>query len=121
MAASLLGQGYQVTAINVSYEDCVMLAELKGLNVIHGDGTKPYILDEAGAAQCDIAIALSSRDTDNLVACQLCKKLFGISKTVSVLGIRTKPLSFIRWALTAWYAPSPASQASFSSRLLSMK
>lgn len=75
MAASLLGQGYQVTAINVSYEDCVMLAELKGLNVIHGDGTKPYILDEAGAAQCDIAIALSSRDTDNLVACQLCKKL----------------------------------------------
>lgn len=94
MAASLLGQGYQVTAINVSYEDCVMLAELKGLNVIHGDGTKPYILDEAGAAQCDIAIALSSRDTDNLVACQLCKKLFGISKTVSVLGDPNKTAFF---------------------------
>lgn len=86
MATSLLEQGYHVTAINARHEDCLMLAELDGLNVIHGDGTKPYVLDEAGAAQCDIAIALSSRDEDNLVACQLCKKLYGIAKTVSILS-----------------------------------
>lgn len=86
MAASLLEQGYQVTAVNSSYEDCVMLAEIKGLNVIHGDGTKPYILEEAQAGTCDIAIALTSKDTDNLVACQLCKKRFSIPKAVSLLA-----------------------------------
>lgn len=86
MAVSLLEQGYQVTAINENYEDCLKLADIKGLNVIHGDGTKPYILDEAGAADCDIAIALTSKDTDNLVACQLCKKKYGVRKTVSLVA-----------------------------------
>ena len=86
MAISLLEQGYRVTAINASLEDCKKLAEIPGLTVIHGDGTKPYILDEAGAARCDIAIALTGKDTDNLVACQLCKNKFFVSKTVSLVG-----------------------------------
>lgn len=86
MATSLLEQGYRVTAINASYEDCMTLADIKDLTVIHGDGTKPYILDEAGASECDIAIALTERDADNLVACQLCKKQYGIPKTVSLVS-----------------------------------
>lgn len=85
MATSLLEQGYRVTVINEDYEDCLSLAEIKGINVIHGDGTKPYILDEAGAADCDIAIALTGKDADNLVACQLCKKQYGVKKTVSLV------------------------------------
>lgn len=86
MAISLLEQGYRVTVINSNYDDCVKLAEIQGLSVIHGDGTKPYILDEAGAAGCDIAIALTGKDTDNLVACQLCKKQFSVPKTVSLVA-----------------------------------
>lgn len=86
MASSLLEQGYSVTVINSDYDDCLSLAEIKGLNVIHGDGTKPYVLDEAGASECDIAIALTGRDADNLVACQICKKQFGVPKTVSLVG-----------------------------------
>lgn len=86
MAASLLDQGYKVTVINENYEDCTKLAEIKGLTVIHGDGTKPYTLDEAGASECDIAIALTGKDTDNLVACQLCKRKYGVKKTVSLVG-----------------------------------
>lgn len=86
MAVSLLKQGYRVTAINNSYEDCKTLAEVQGLNVIYGDGTKAYILDEANAESIDIAIALSSKDADNLVACQLCKKIYNIPKTVSLVS-----------------------------------
>ena len=59
MAVSLLEQGYQVTAINDSYEDCLKLAEINGLIVIYGNGTRPYILEEAGAETFDIAIALA--------------------------------------------------------------
>lgn len=86
MAVSLLGQGYQVTAINDDYEDCLKLAEIHGLKVVFGNGTKPYILEEAGAEDFDIAIALTSKDADNLVACQLCKKKYSIKKTVSLVG-----------------------------------
>lgn len=86
LAVSLLSQGYRVAAINASREDCMMLAEVKGLSVYCGDGTKPYALDEAGASECFMAIALTSRDECNLVACQLCKKKFHVKKTVSLLG-----------------------------------
>lgn len=86
LAESLLAQGYHVTIINNSYEDCEQLADMKNLNVYHGDGTKPYVLDEAGAAECSIAIALTAQDQDNLVACQLCKKYFGVKKTVSLVS-----------------------------------
>lgn len=94
MALSLLEQGYKVTVINENYEDCLKLADIKGLTVIHGDGTKPYILDEAGAADCDIAIALTSKDTDNLVVCQLCKKKYGVVKTVSLVSDPNKMAFF---------------------------
>lgn len=94
MAISLLEQGYKVTVINENYEDCLKLADIKGLTVIHGDGTKPYILDEAGALECDIAIALTSKDTNNLVACQLCKRKYGVKKTVSLVGDPNKMAFF---------------------------
>ena len=86
LADSLLSQGYKVTCINDSFEDCARLAEVKNLNVYHGDGTKPYVLDEAGAADCQIAIALTSKDENNLVACQMCKRNFGVPKTVSIVS-----------------------------------
>ena len=86
LASSLTEQGYKVTVINDSHEDCMMLAQIKGLNVYCGDGTKPYVLDEAGAADCGIAIALMSQDENNLVTCQLCKKKFGVKKTVSLVA-----------------------------------
>ena len=86
LADSLISQGYKVTAINDSYEECEHLADVKGLNVYHGDGTKPYVLDEAGAADCQIAIALTNRDENNLVACQMCKRNFGVTKTVSLVS-----------------------------------
>ena len=96
MAVSLLEQGYQVTAINDDYEDCLKLAEIHGLKVVFGNGTKPYILEEAGAEDFDIAIALTSKDADNLVACQLCKKKYSIKKTVSLVGDPNKTEFFYK-------------------------
>ncbi len=86
LADSLLKQGFKVTVINDSLEECAKLAEIKNLNVYHGDATKPYVLDEAGAADCKIAIALTSKDENNLVACQMCKRNFGVPKTVSLVS-----------------------------------
>lgn len=84
LAKSLLKRGYKVTAINESYDDCLMLSNIDGLKVIHGDATKPFILDEADASECDISIALTCYDSVNLVASELCKKRFGVRKTVSL-------------------------------------
>ena len=49
LAQSLLKKGYRVTVINKDLSDCEKLAENEKLTVIHGDGTKPYVLEDAGA------------------------------------------------------------------------
>ena len=85
LAASLIQKKYRVTAIHPDYACCEALAGIRDLLVIHGDGSKPYILDEAGAGRADVAIALTDNDADNLVICELCKKRFGVTKTVSVI------------------------------------
>ena len=86
LAISLLNKGYRVTVINDTYEDCLKLAEIDKLTVINGDGTKPFVLEDASAADADIAIAMASKDEDNLVICELCKKRFHVKKTVALVS-----------------------------------
>lgn len=94
LATSLLASGYEVTAINVSSADCHKLAEIEGLKVLQGDGTKPYVLEDAEAESFAMAIALTSLDQDNLVCCQLCKNLYHVPKTVALVSDPAKRAFF---------------------------
>lgn len=96
LALSLLQKGYRVTVINNDYHSCQILAEIHSLEVIHGDGTKPYVLEEAGAAGMSIAIAMTPNDEDNLVVSEICKKKFRIRKTVALVGDPKKTDFFYR-------------------------
>lgn len=86
LAQSLIKKKYQVTAINNDFQNCLILAEIDSLTVINGDGTKPFVLEDANAQDADIAIALTPNDDDNLVICELCKKKFNIKKTVALVN-----------------------------------
>lgn len=86
LANSLLKQKHHVTAINEVADNCAALAEIERLNVFKGDGSKPFVLEDANIQNADIAIALTNRDEDNLVICQLCKKQFGVKKTVALIS-----------------------------------
>lgn len=86
LAASLLAMDYGVTAVNSDYQACKALAGIRGLQVIHGDGTRPYVLEDAYAQEADIAIALTQRDDENLVICELCKTMFRVRKTIALVN-----------------------------------
>jgi trk system potassium uptake protein TrkA len=86
LSQSLLKKGYEVTVVNNNYVHCKKLAEINKLHVIFGDGTKPFMLEEAGINRVDTAIALTKKDEDNLVICELCKKKFQVEKTVSLIN-----------------------------------
>lgn len=90
---------YLVTAINNDKEHCKVLAEIEKLTVVYGDGSKPFILESAGADNADIAIALTQRDDDNLVICQLCKKRFNVDKTVALISDPKKIEFFYRMGI----------------------
>ena len=99
LAESLIKKGYKVTAVNDDRENCQSLAETDGLKVINGDGTLPSVLADAGADNCPIAIALTGKDEDNLVACQLCKKRFHVRKTISLVSSPSKTEFFLRMGI----------------------
>jgi len=99
LATSLIKKGYQVTVINDTYEDCLKLAEIDKLTVINGDGTRPFVLEDANTSDADIAIALTSKDEDNLVICELCKKRFHVKKTVALLTDPKKTDFFYRMGI----------------------
>lgn len=86
LSESLLKKGYQVTMINSNKEECKKLAEIKGINVIWGNGSKAFILEDANISKMDIVIAMTPKDEDNYVITRFCKKKYGVKKVVSLVS-----------------------------------
>ena len=86
LADSLVEQGYEVRIINKESDACTSLAKSHSYWVVHGDASKPYVLDEADIDTVDIVIALTHSDADNLVICELAKKKYHVQKTVAVVN-----------------------------------
>ncbi|MGN0312981.1 MAG: potassium channel family protein [Lachnospiraceae bacterium] len=90
LAVSLLKKEYHVTVVNKDFGACEKLVENGKLNVIYGDGSKKFILEEARAGECQVVIALTDSDETNLVICEMCKEYFGVKKAVSILSDPSK-------------------------------
>ena len=86
LAKNFLSMGYSVTIINIDREEALQLAKIDRVTVVHGDATLPEILEDAGASTADIIIALTSSDPDNLVACQIANKHFGVKRTFAIVN-----------------------------------
>lgn len=86
LTKSLLDKKHNIVIIHDDYNYCQTLARAYGVPVICGDGSEPYILEEAGINEFDVVIALTPKDEDNLVICQLAKKQFGIKKSFAIVG-----------------------------------
>jgi trk system potassium uptake protein TrkA len=81
-----MAKGYKITIINQDEEECKKLAHQFKASVVLGDGSAPQILDEAGAYTADIIIAITPKDQDNLLICQLGHIRFHIPKTLAIVN-----------------------------------
>jgi len=54
--------------------------------VVHGDGSDPQILDEAGAESADALLAVTPNDEDNLVICEIATRRFHIPRTLALVN-----------------------------------
>lgn len=81
-----ISKGYDVTIINSDKEECIKLARIYNIVTVHGDATKPYILEDAGASYTDLVISLTGKDQNNLVICQISEKIFKVKKTFAVVN-----------------------------------
>ncbi|WNM32120.1 TrkA family potassium uptake protein [Streptomyces sp. Li-HN-5-11] len=62
------------------------VAELEGMpqvRLVAGDACEPGLLERAGAFACDLFIAATGRDEDNLVISLLAKRQFGVGRVAA--------------------------------------
>jgi len=79
-------KGYNITIINRKQEECERLAHNLKATIVHGDGSDPQILEDAGAHTADAILAITPNDQDNLLICQLSFSHFHIPKTLAVVN-----------------------------------
>ena len=80
---TLKERGYNVTLVEMDEETCRRIAEDISADVICGDGTDIDVLKDAGINEADIIAAVTGKDEENLVICQIAKKGFNIGKSIA--------------------------------------
>lgn len=86
VARQLMQKKHRVTIINRDEFECQQLVKQTDATVIHGDGSDQAILEDAGARQADVVLALTPYDQDNLVACQIAQKMYGVPRTIALVN-----------------------------------
>ena len=84
LAKEFCDKGHQTTLITKDREEARKFSRQLPAVVVHGDGSEQATLEEAGAREMDVVLALTSADQDNLVACQLAQRKFGVSRTLAL-------------------------------------
>ena len=83
LAKTLQEHGHSPIVIEENEKTCQRLANGLDVPVIHGDGTLLEILRMADISKCSALVGVTGRDENNLIACQLAKKVFNVKKTVA--------------------------------------
>lgn len=86
LARLFVQRGYQVTIVNPHPAEAQMLSRQVKATVLLGDGSDPGVLEEAGARRADVVLSLTPYDPDNLVACQISQRLYGVPRTLALVN-----------------------------------
>ncbi|MDD2531785.1 MAG: NAD-binding protein [Candidatus ainarchaeum sp.] len=91
-------------------DDAIRITEEVGVNVVNADATKPEVLDELELEKCDVFIAASELDKDNLISAMYAKesgakKVFACVDSFDIEGMMKKigivPINADRFAANA--------------------
>ena len=86
LAKQFASKNYYTTIINADLEEAKTLSRTLKATVIHGQGSDPATLGEAGALQADVVLSLTTHDEDNLIACQIAQKEYGVPRTIALVN-----------------------------------
>jgi trk system potassium uptake protein TrkA len=83
LAQDLQAQGYQVKVVDRRPDVVAKLRQEIDGEVLCGDGCSPQILEQVGAAQAKLVVAMLHADEDNLVVCRLAKHQFHVPRVIT--------------------------------------
>jgi len=59
------------------------LANQTNVLIIQGDGCDPEVLKQAGIKKTDVVAAVTGKDEDNLIICQIAKDIYKVKRTIA--------------------------------------
>jgi trk system potassium uptake protein TrkA len=83
LARELYESGHEVAVIERDSARAAALSNKLDCPVFIGDSSTHDVLEAAGAAGARVFVAATGSDQDNLIACQVAKKVFGVPKTIA--------------------------------------
>ena len=83
LGRTLLTEGHEITIIEANPEVFALVSSQLDCPVIRGDGSTHAVLEKASASRCNVFVAVTNHDHDNLIACEVAKREFGIPKTIA--------------------------------------
>ena len=86
LAKTLLEHGHTPVLIEDDPAMCRKVADSLDLTVVCGDGTFAEVQESADVAHCSAMVAVTGRDEDNLIVCQLAKQVFKVKRTVALVN-----------------------------------
>jgi len=81
LAKVLSTEGHAITVVDPDLQRMRRIADLLDVNAVHGDGSRPDVLDRADAHQADLVLAVSNDDKVNMLTCLFGKRM-GAKRTV---------------------------------------
>ncbi len=83
LTKALLDEGHEVLIVEKNATIVKTIIEEMGSICFRGDGCEAATLNEIGTGRADMLIAVTGDDEDNLVACQVAKHKFNVSRTIA--------------------------------------
>ncbi len=76
MAEILAGEANDITLVDIKPGNLQGLQDRLDIRTIHGSGSYPEILQQAGGEDADLILAVTDRDEVNMIACQIAHSMF---------------------------------------------
>jgi trk system potassium uptake protein TrkA len=86
LTRSLIAEGHEVLLLEKDRAKYNSLVRELGECLYHGDGCEVETLKHVGASRAELLIAVTGRDEQNLVSCQLAKLLFMVPRTLAEIN-----------------------------------
>ena len=83
VAESLVSEANDITVVDVNAERLKKLQDRLDLRTVTGNAAHPAILEQAGARDADMILAVTQSDETNMVACKLAATMFNIPTKIA--------------------------------------
>lgn len=83
LAKRLLAGKNTIVIVEKEQEAAHDLAKDLNAIIINGDGCDPKILEQAGIDRADVVAAVTGKDEDNFIVCQIAKDKYKVNRTIA--------------------------------------